>query len=427
MRVVVVLSKFLRKDLLRPVTGLDISFCTDDFFGRPHGGLSFIWLIDGPLRPNLLIDRLEKVMASRTSKNYDYEKLTTVVPTFWLGYPFWKKTDKEFRVQNHVKIMDVGDEYVQPNDINKRICEWMVEPFGEGLPLWEIRVVPQVTSLKLSLDAHQTSTRFHEKDLKEKKCDDMQSILILKTHHIIGDGYSMLGLLDKIVDSPNNRPYIPVPLQQIKRRAKTEETMLQQKQVKKGQQEGFPFERESLGNSNFTLHLKSWIERSFQSGIEVSKGFLCQLSSAIFLAFFTPSTLFSLLNEFGFHRDCWFTNKKVSSQLNLATVSIPLKRLNDLRRDLCKTFHVSRNNEQSSLKTRRNPVPTIVIAVSSLAGALRRFFQRREKMLAPPELDIIDDHLVTNVRETPDYVNFVAALPLKKRKHPGSHIFCNFW
>jgi len=433
--VVVLLSKLLREELLRPVTGLDISFSTDDFFGRPYGGLSFIWLIDGPVQPHLLIDRLEKAMEFRHSMGYDYEKLTTVFPTFWLGYPFWKKSNQEFRVQNHVKIMQVEEEeFVQLDDINKSICEWMLEPFSQGLPLWEIRLVPKLAFLKLSPETF-THKGIHEKATKEM-CKEVKSILILKTHHMIGDGNSMLALLDKIVDSPKRSRSHIAKHYQTKSMEKVESTVIQPTAREKGQHdEGFTFERETYENSNFTTglkYLKSAIAASIKCGIEVSKGFLRQLSNAFFLTFFTPSTLFSLFNEFGLHRDCWFTSKKTSSKLNFATVSIPLKRLNDLRRDLCKSRLLTHNDERSS-KARPSPVPTIVITISALAGALRRFFTSGQDVVATPEPSVLWSSVdgkqenVLSMAEIPEYVNFVAALPLKNKRHPGSHKFCNFW
>lgn len=228
---VIVLSKLLRReDIIRPVGGLDVFFSTDDFYRRPYGNVGFVWIIDGSVSPDVIMSRLQDALSPSTrgdgdyandknsESNTGYEKLTSVVPHFWLGYPFWRRA-RPFDIRNHVNIMESNPErFIQPDDINKMICEWMLEPFTQGRPLWEIRLMPNITvnsSKKLPdlLRPFSSKQRNHQHlhhrvdtpGEKEKADGDFEvkSILILKAHHILGDGYSMTGLLNKIIDTPN--------------------------------------------------------------------------------------------------------------------------------------------------------------------------------------------------------------------------------
>lgn len=505
---VLILRKLLKRyDLIRPVSGLDVSFSTDNFFGRPLGSLAFIWNVDGCISPQLIIDRLENVLKcaetseiateKESSSTNGFEKLTSVYPIFWLGYPFWKKVDTSFHVKNHVKVSELSKEFTHPDDINKQICEWMQEPFTHGLPLWELRIIPNATFSHLSCiveNRNSVSQTARQPDNNGgETCEDtspknfkVPSILILKTHHIIGDGKSMLKLLDKIVDSPE-RFAIPSKMGN-KAETTTPATKSYWEDKKKGKVPVSPVldmnkETRDRGTdtvlarkisnafglikiwkkvtgATLTTILAAMMGRNNNFGLfakvnQKSLSLCRQVPNILLLTFLSPAAVFSLVKEFAIHRDAWFTQKKLSFQANLATTGISLNALNEIRKDLChKTCSLlnpgGKNDKWNPKELQPLPVPIIVIAVSVLTGALRRFLSEPSEQ--KPEHGPGDNLKTSNVRnsaseevhrdmhelrsytadttcttaDSQSFVNFVVALPLQK-EHPGSTTFCNFW
>lgn len=583
---VIILSKLLRRhDLIRPVSGLDVFFTTDNFYHRPYGGLAFVWVINGSLSPQLIMNRLKTALVSSSSgietttgnstqdlaqqqglvQDIDnkktkkgYEKLTSVVPIFWMGYPFWKKATQPFDIRKHVKVEELNKErFMQPDGINKLICEWMLEPFSRDLPLWEIRLVPEISlssktspsdllheslssvlpssssqlllpqtkndhnkignkaAYKLKTEGDQSNKREDEEKDGKQNCE-LKSILILKTHHILGDGYSMLGLLNKIIDSPVE-PSSCFQMHDDKRsnlkmqrhtQMQTEKVLCQSNEhqqdidrkismTSKEKDKMFvsgSLTRSERKNVSSSLQQNSMIKiftpwitamititllQIIRFWLKVTQRVLCKLSKGLWLTFLIPLTLVSLVNQFVIQRDCWFTKKKETDKVSWATVCISMENLNEVRKDLCKTLAVNskssfchskcyyndngcRNNNDSSKVEHPIQVPITVIAVSAIAGALRRLLSipgvpTKETKLGQQDENRSEskdcsrgyskncDVTANNIDGTekcqhdigkgngssikgkvPSRTNFVIALPLNEG-HPGNTKFTNFW
>ncbi|CAG7673142.1 unnamed protein product [Allacma fusca] len=162
---VCLLSKCFRPDLREPMSSLDLSFCADSFWTRPLGANAFIWRLEGPL--DLAQVRL-RILATLSSKEYDYSRLRSRQPYIWMGFPFWKDTPN-FSLDNHITIL-TGETF--NGTINPFILECLQRPFERDQPLWDIFYL------------------------------EGENVFILRVHHVAGDGQSMLVFLHSILDQP---------------------------------------------------------------------------------------------------------------------------------------------------------------------------------------------------------------------------------
>jgi len=173
-------AKIFQKELDHVVSGLDNTFSADDFWTNPKGANSFILFTKDEIDFQLVQRRFTNVLESHPS---GYQKLMTLYPTVYKGYSFWKYCDAPFNIENHfvLKLFE-KHEVITERVFNAFICDWTKSRFRFSCPLWEILIIP---SLQMAV--------------KENKVIN-QGVLCFKSHHMLGDGYSKLKLLEKVFD-----------------------------------------------------------------------------------------------------------------------------------------------------------------------------------------------------------------------------------
>lgn len=131
------------KGRAEPIEGLDIAFIADNFHTQPKGGTSFIWILEGELDPDQVLQRLTKALQEDEAK-YDYSRLKTLYPASWMGVPFWGQLNEgKWRMEDHIKLITPkfnGSD----RELNEILVEWMRSGFPEQRPLWEVMVIPSL-------------------------------------------------------------------------------------------------------------------------------------------------------------------------------------------------------------------------------------------------------------------------------------------
>ena len=93
---------------------------------------------------NIFIQCLSAVLSGERGTEADshqhFDRLTSLYPSFWLGYPFSTKLKSEFNVTNHVNYVNPPRGGQNFMDVNNMICEWLSSPFPRGQPLWDIMI-----------------------------------------------------------------------------------------------------------------------------------------------------------------------------------------------------------------------------------------------------------------------------------------------
>jgi hypothetical protein len=127
------------------MTAPDTNFVYDGFWTLPRWTNAFVHVVDGHLNSDdvcaRLLNVISEVKINTKVKVPNYDRLTSVYPSFWLGYPFWTKVKHEFDVRFHIKIRTPVQEDGKLIDINGTLREWLRSPFTKYRPLWEVLII----------------------------------------------------------------------------------------------------------------------------------------------------------------------------------------------------------------------------------------------------------------------------------------------
>ncbi|CAG7825607.1 unnamed protein product [Allacma fusca] len=184
---VAIFAKYLRPDLDSFVTGVDLSFLSND----PQESVSNIvtsWIVNGYVSENRIQEMYqERVLNLKDSAgNLVYKKLTQFWTPF-LGFAFWK-TDKSFCLSNHVRIYDYDDVNLpKPSDetsLKEVMAQLMTLPWKPSQSHWEVLLVSE-HDWALGRDTH-----------------DRYSVMIVRMDHSIVDAISLMGILRVLFQSP---------------------------------------------------------------------------------------------------------------------------------------------------------------------------------------------------------------------------------
>lgn len=117
----------------------------------------------------------------------------------WGGYLFFKNV-KDFRIENHVSVVEKSEtkEMSELDLINLRV-ELISKPYKKGQSPWEFVVLRNYhPKFPLMIDVDNNCADYTKHDSKTKK-----SVLIMRIHHGIADGYSLLKLWLNSMQSEN--------------------------------------------------------------------------------------------------------------------------------------------------------------------------------------------------------------------------------
>ncbi|OXA49190.1 O-acyltransferase WSD [Folsomia candida] len=163
-KIVIWLSSW-NKELSGPLSLNDCAWAWDDVYNRPLAGIVFVIYLKGTHSFSDLVARIEK--ASGKDPKF------TCSLTRWMNVPFWKKCDN-FNLHNHIKLNTESDPAILAEFINSQVTK----SFLAGQPLWECISLPNYTPAE-----HGT-----------------KSAIIIRIHHSIGDGLSMLSIIRELCD-----------------------------------------------------------------------------------------------------------------------------------------------------------------------------------------------------------------------------------
>jgi len=140
------LRRLFRKDLVGSIDMPDALFTLDSFWDRPLGCISFVHIVHGRLDPDAIEKRLSEVLFGRrglgSERVANYDRLTSVYPSYWLGYPFWTRAESEFDIQKHVRVQAMGPMDQFEKELHSVLKVWLVSPLHKGRPLWDVLVIP---------------------------------------------------------------------------------------------------------------------------------------------------------------------------------------------------------------------------------------------------------------------------------------------
>ncbi|CAG7734678.1 unnamed protein product [Allacma fusca] len=177
---VLLLAKLLKPNLVNFVSGLSCLFSVDDL-RNPRASLVNFCVLDGeiPLSKfkQLCSERVLELKNPKTS-SYIYSKLRQSWTSFG-GYTFWK-WDPDFSIDNHVRAYDYKEEHLRlgetsdEDDLRRIMAGLNTVPWKPNRSPWEFLLI------------------FNYKPTPDSK---PQMVFVIRRHHILGDGYSSLGVI----------------------------------------------------------------------------------------------------------------------------------------------------------------------------------------------------------------------------------------
>jgi len=181
--------KFLRPDLHSLVATRSTVLATDSPYDKPNWNLC-VWLVlDGKLnidvlRENFYSNIVLKKWPNGNLVNPQYQQYITR----WMGFLFWK-WEKKFDMFHHIRpyfTEQNQDSRVNSMQLKQIIKELTWAPFEAKKSPWEFLFIPHYIS--------------SERNFCPKK-SKAESVLILRVHHGICDGFTILRLLMEEVNN----------------------------------------------------------------------------------------------------------------------------------------------------------------------------------------------------------------------------------
>jgi hypothetical protein len=174
--VVRLLAKVFKAELGSMLSSLDLIFIPPDTSSKiPEQTMTIVLELEGQLDPELFKTRLENeiINVKNDEGEVKYDRLQQHL-TFWLGFAFlaW---DKNFEIDQHVETVI---EVVMDENRDAFVHSCFEAPYEPELSLWNIIIVP----------------RYNGK---------YRTLLVLRVGHIVGDGVSILKLINTSILSTN--------------------------------------------------------------------------------------------------------------------------------------------------------------------------------------------------------------------------------
>ncbi|OXA63003.1 uncharacterized protein LOC110863178 isoform X2 [Folsomia candida] len=152
-----------RPDIVASLDSRDLVFTGDDYYGRARKSVISSIILNGPATLNTLKERFTKNVLDKPH----FFKMRSR-PYVFMGYWFWRHVE----IQEEEQFAEVGG-ILSEDELNEVLPSWVSEGFSPGTPLWNIKLI------------HLAGNR---------------TAVVLKIHHIIGDGVSFMSLLEEFCD-----------------------------------------------------------------------------------------------------------------------------------------------------------------------------------------------------------------------------------
>jgi hypothetical protein len=167
------------QSLGRPLSLSSVAFTGDDLYGKPGMALTVTLGYDGPLNKSQVEKRYKDTMESQ------FPELKQFL-SWWMGFYFWEQ-DPNFSFDDHFTYCE--EEIKCMEDLDERRHAMSGKPFRKRKPLWNVVVFPNC----------------------KIEGSDVKTATILRIHHTMADGYSILQLTNALTDNKNLFENMPKP------------------------------------------------------------------------------------------------------------------------------------------------------------------------------------------------------------------------
>lgn len=207
---------------LHPTQPNDTYFAMGDTSQVPIVNVAQIWRVDGYLDVNEFRANFRSLFLSCSESKTNYLNLYCYLQQFG-GYVFKKSVD-QIDIEKHIVVRDLFQEVgskPKAAQLEQFIVKWMLkEKFAEGRPLWEIvllhlpnyedneQIYFDYLNNAIRNDGS-SGAKINNNEQTERsnfKHQKLETIVLLKTHHCLMDGYGFIHIVDKLTG--NTAPYL---------------------------------------------------------------------------------------------------------------------------------------------------------------------------------------------------------------------------
>jgi hypothetical protein len=183
--VAILTAKWFKPSIGRPLSPQGAYFARDDLYVQPGYTVTIAIGLDGQITKNQVEKRYKEILENQFPELKQYLSR-------WMGFFFWAD-DKNFCVDNHISTC--GDEIRTIGELDERRFAMANKQFKEGKALWEL--------------VHFVNCKFDEETSKAN--GGMKAACILRAHHSLVDGYSLLKIINAMTDDKNVFEHLPKP------------------------------------------------------------------------------------------------------------------------------------------------------------------------------------------------------------------------
>jgi hypothetical protein len=178
--VVAILTAKFMPSLGRPLSPQSAIFARDDLYGKPGHSLALSVGYNGNLSKSQVEKRFKEVIEAD-----QFPELKQYLSR-WMGFYFWEQ-DKNFSLEEHLTYCE--DEIKTFEELDEKRCALVDKPFVMGKSLWEAVFYPNC----------------------KIEGSSIKTISIIRIHHTMADGYSILKIANAMTDDKNLFQYLAVP------------------------------------------------------------------------------------------------------------------------------------------------------------------------------------------------------------------------
>jgi hypothetical protein len=166
----------------RPLSPQSVIFARDDFYGKPGHTINMAIGFDGKFG-DISKNLAEKLYKDRVEAQFPELKQYL---SRWMGFYFWKQ-DPHFSIDEHVTVSDI--EIKSLEELDEKRYTMAVKPFIREKSLWEA-----VLYTNCNIEGN-----------------NIKTAAVLRIHHAMADGYSLLKIANALTDDKNVFENLPKP------------------------------------------------------------------------------------------------------------------------------------------------------------------------------------------------------------------------
>jgi hypothetical protein len=178
-------AKCFNPSLGRPLSPQSAIFARDDLYVQPGETVTLALGYDGQINKSQVEKRYKEILENQFPELKQYLSR-------WMGFFFWAD-DMSFCLDDHISTCD--EEIRTIEELEERRNEMANKPFKEGKALWELVLF--------------VNCKFDEETIKAN--GGMKAACILRAHHCLVDGYSLLKVINCMTDDKDLFDNLPKP------------------------------------------------------------------------------------------------------------------------------------------------------------------------------------------------------------------------